>query len=247
MTQAPIKTYQSYTAWSKSVRWFHWINFLSVISLIFVGLIMLYKKELGISGTEAKAALKALHVIIGYIFATNLIIRIVFAFMGSSSARFSAFIPGKGFMQNLRGYLASLKAGKPQQFIGHNPMGKLAVSSLFLLLIIMAVSGLIRAGTDIYYPPFGSLVSTYIAEEGTDPSTLIPYNDQGINKDKMASLKAFKSPIGKVHLYTAYLLMMLIVLHITAVVLAEVKEGGGLVSAMFSGKKILSDKPVDGD
>ena len=39
MTQAPIKTYRSYTAWSKSVRWFHWINVLSVISLIFVGLI----------------------------------------------------------------------------------------------------------------------------------------------------------------------------------------------------------------
>ena len=247
MTQAPIKTYRSYTAWSKSVRWFHWINVLSVISLIFVGLIMLYSKELGISSIEVKVSIKALHVIIGYIFATNLIIRIVFAFMGPSSARFSAFIPGKDFMQNLRGYLASLKAGKPQQFIGHNPMGKLAVSSLFLLLIIMAVSGLIRAGTDIYYPPFGSMVSTYIAEDGTDPSTLIPYNDKGVNKEKMASLKAFKSPFGKVHLYAAYLLMMLIVMHITSVVLAEVKEGGGLVSAMFSGKKILSDKPVDDD
>ena len=89
------------------------------------------------------------------------------------------------------------------------------------------------------------MVSSYIAEQGTDPSTLIPYNDQGVNKEKKASLKVFKSPIGKIHLYTAYLLMILIIVHIAAVVLSEITEGGGLISAMFSGKKILYEKPVD--
>ncbi|MDX2504090.1 MAG: cytochrome b/b6 domain-containing protein [Gammaproteobacteria bacterium] len=245
MAQSLKKTYTNYFSWSRSVRWFHWINFLCVISLIFVGLIMLYKKELGISGIEAKVALKTLHVLIGYVFATNLLVRLLFAFTGPASARFKAFIPGKGFMQSLQSYRTSLKSGKPQQFIGHNPLGKLAVSSLFLLLLILTVSGLFRAGTDIYYPPFGSMVSSYIAEQGTDPSTLIPYNDQGVNKEKKASLKVFKSPIGKIHLYTAYLLMILIIVHIAAVVLSEITEGGGLISAMFSGKKILYEKPVD--
>ena len=234
-----------HSAWSRSVRVFHWINFLCVINLIFVGLIMLYKKELGIFGNEAKIALKAVHVIIGYIFATNLIIRLVFALIGPPSARFNRFIPGKGFLQSLQSYRASLKAGKAQQFIGHNPLGKLAVSALFLLLIILALSGMIRAGTDIYYPPFGSMISSYVAEEGVDPSTLIPYDKKGINKEKMASLKAFKSPVGAVHLYTAYLLMFLIIIHISAVIFTEVKEGGSLISAMFNGKKILSEKPVD--
>lgn len=239
------QSFKEYSAWSSSNRWFHWINFLCVTGLIFVGLIMIYKKELGITGNDAKIALKALHAIIGYVFATNLLIRLVSGFIGPSSARFKQFIPGKNFMQELQTYRASLKAGKPQQFIGHNPLGKLAVSALFLLLIILAMSGLIRAGTDIYYPPFGSMVTSYVAQDGTDPASLIPYDKQGVNKDKMASLKAFKSPIGKIHLYAAYLIMLLIILHISAVIYSEVKEGNGLVSAMFSGKKFLSEKPAD--
>ncbi|MCU7940389.1 MAG: cytochrome b/b6 domain-containing protein [gamma proteobacterium symbiont of Bathyaustriella thionipta] len=237
--------YKNYRTWSASVRWFHWINVLSVMALIFVGLIMLYKKELGITSLDAKIGLKELHVIIGYIFATNLFIRIIFAFIGPASARFSAFIPGKGFRQNLQRYRESLKSGKPQQFIGHNPLGKLAVTALFTLLIILAISGLIRAGTDIYYPPFGSTVASYIAEEGIDPATLMPYQKEGVNPERMASLKTFKSPFGKIHLYTAYLLMLLIVIHIAAVVRAEVKEGDRLISSMFSGNKVLTEKPQD--
>jgi len=238
-------SYKKYSTWSPAVRWFHWINVLSVFSLIFIGLIMLYKKELGIVSLEAKIGLKELHVIVGYIFATNLLIRLVFAFIGPASAGFSAFIPGKGFMRSLSSYYASLKTGEPQQFIGHNPLGKLAVSVLFSLLIILMISGLIRAGTDIYYPPFGSTVSNYIAAPGVDPGSLIPYQKEGVDQEKMASLKAFKSPFGKIHLYTAYLLMLLILIHIAAIVRAEVKEDDSLVSSMFSGKKIIKGTPQD--
>jgi Ni/Fe-hydrogenase 1 B-type cytochrome subunit len=239
------QTYKNYSTWSSSVRWFHWINVLCVTGLIFVGLIMLYKKELGISSLDAKIGLKELHVIIGYIFATNLLIRLIFAFIGPASAHFKAFIPGKGFINELKDYFASIKAGKPQQFIGHNPLGKLAVTTLFTLLIILAFSGLIRAGTDIYYPPFGTMVASYVAAEGVEPNSLIPYQKDGINKEKMASLKAFKSPFGKIHLYTAYFLMFLIFIHIAVVVRAEVKEREGLVSSMLGGNKILTEEPQD--
>jgi len=237
--------YKSYSTWSKSVRWFHWINVLSIICLILVGLIMLYKKEIGISSIEAKVGLKELHVVIGYIFATNLFIRLIFAFIGPASARFSAFIPGKGFIKSLQSYHASIKLGKPQQFIGHSPFGKLAVTVLFTLLVILAISGLIRAATDIYYPPFGSLVTSYIVEEGTSPDNLIPYQKKGTNKEKMKSLKAFKSPFGKIHLYSAFLLLFIVIIHISAVIRAEVKDGDKLVSSMFSGKKFLTKKPHD--
>ena len=236
---------KSYSAWSPVVRWFHWINFLSVISLIFVGLIMMYKKDLGITSLEAKVALKTLHVVIGYVFATNLLIRLLMAFFGPSDARFNAFIPQKGFMQTLNSYFASLRAGNPQQFVGHNPLGRVAVTMLFSLMIVLAVTGLIRAGTDIYYPPFGSMVTSYIAQDGVDPASLIPYQDQGVDPDKKKALKAFKSPYGKVHYYTALILMIFIVMHISAVILTEVREGGNLISAMFNGKKFLSKQPLD--
>jgi cytochrome b len=41
--------------------------------------------------------------------------------------------------------------------------------------------------------------------------------------------------------------MFMIVLHIFFVIRAEVKEGGGLITAMFTGKKILKSKPADLD
>jgi cytochrome b len=148
-------------------------------------------------------------------------------------------------MKSLQSYRASLKAGKPQQFIGHNPLGKLAVTALFTLMFIILISGLIRAGTDVYFPPFGSAVTTYIAAKGTDPSSLLPYHKEGVDKEKMASLEAFKSPFGTVHLYAAYTLMFLIFIHIAAVVRAEVKEGDRLISSMFGGKKMMTEKPQD--
>lgn len=242
MTTSDIREYR---AWDLPIRLFHWINFLCVICLIFIGLVMLFKTELGISGNEARVALKTLHVSIGYVFVLNLLGRIIWGFVGNAYARWRAIIPGRGYAAQLRAYLASLAAGQPQAFVGHNPLGRLAVTLMLLLLIIMAVTGLVRAGTDIYYPPFGALVARYVAQPGTDPADLVPYESAGMDEAKAERLKAFKGPFGEVHLYTAFFLMFVIVVHVFAVVLMEVREGGGLVSAMFTGKKLLGGKPVD--
>jgi cytochrome b len=240
-------TLKEYKVWDLPTRLFHWINFLSVISLIFVGLLMMYKKDLGITSLEAKVGLKELHVTIGYVFATNLVWRIIWGFIGNRFARWSTILPGKGYGAVLQSYKASLKAGEPQQFLGHNPLGRLAVSVIVLLLFVMMVSGLIRAGTDVYYPPFGGFAASYVAAPGTDPATIEPYDATGTDAERLAALKAFKGPFGEVHFYTAYTLMFLIVLHIFFVIRTESREGGSLISAMFNGRKVLSRPPVDGD
>lgn len=239
--------FQQYKAWDVPTRVFHWLNFTTIIGLIIMGLIMLFKKELGITGIDAKVGLKEVHVIIGYVFVLNLVWRIIWGFIGNRYARWNNIFPGKGFLSNIRHYLKSVKSGDAEQYIGHNPMGRLAISFIYLLLLTMAVTGLVRAGTDIYYPPFGSMVAEYITEPGTDPSNIMPYVADGTDKDKVASLKAFKGPFGKVHLYSSYVLMFMIVLHIFFVVRVEIKEGGSLITAMFTGKKILAKKPVDLD
>ena len=239
--------FQQYKVWDLPTRVFHWINFTTVIGLIIMGLIMLFKKELGITGIDAKVSLKEVHVFIGYIFALNLFWRILWGFIGNKYARWSNILPHKGFIRVVQDYVHSVKSGDAQQYIGHNPLGRLAISFILLLLIIMMVSGLVRAGTDIYYPPFGSLVTGYIAEPGVDTDNILPYVAAGTDPDKVSSLKTFKRPFGKIHLYSSYLLMFMIVLHIFFVVRAEVKEGGSLISAMFTGKKILTKKPVDSD
>jgi len=237
--------FQQYKAWDVPTRVFHWINFTTIIGLIIMGLIMLFKKELGITGIDAKVGLKVVHVIIGYIFVLNFIWRIIWGFIGNKYARWSNIFPRKGFISVVRNYVLSVKSGDTEQYIGHNPMGRLAISFIYLLLLTMAVTGLVRAGTDIYYPPFGSSVLEYIAEPGTDLDSIKPYVADGTDKDKAANLKAFKKPFGVVHIYSSYVLMFMIVLHIFFVVRVEITEGGSLITAMFTGKKILTKKPVD--
>jgi Ni/Fe-hydrogenase 1 B-type cytochrome subunit len=48
-----------------------------------------------------------------------------------------------------------------------------------------------------------------------------------------------------VHELGFYALAVLIVIHIAAVVITEVHEGGSITSAMFTGRKILSRRPPD--
>jgi cytochrome b len=234
-----------YKVWDLPVRLFHWVNFLCVISLLFMGFIMLYKKELGITSLDAKIGLKQVHVIIGYVFVVNLLTRFAWAFIGNRYARWSALLPNRGVLSDARRYVEAMRQGQPQAYLGHNPLGRLAVAFLLLLMTTMAVTGLVRAGTDIYFPPFGSWVQEYIAADQVPPSSLKPYDETQVDAEKFQTMKAFKSPFGKVHLYTAYTLLGMLLLHIAAVIVAEKREGGAIISAMFTGKKYLSGRPRD--
>ncbi|ABZ77364.1 cytochrome B561 [Shewanella halifaxensis HAW-EB4] len=237
-----IETVSIYRVWDKPVRIFHWVNLVLITALMFVGLIMLFKSELGISGLAAKIKLKEVHIVIGYLFVINLLVRLLWGVIGSGFAKFSHMWPS---FKAASDYRQALKAGKNPQYLGHNPLGKLAVSAIFALLIVLGATGLLRAGTDVFYPPFGAAVTEYIAADGVDPASLKPYDDTGVNQQKVAQMKPYKSVMGKVHRYGAYLLMLVVLIHIIGVIIAELKHQPGIISAMFSGKKRLKDKPVD--
>lgn len=238
-------TARLYQAWDLPTRLFHWINFLCVITLSLLGLIMLNKGAIGISGSEASIGLKTLHVLVGYVFAVNLAVRIAWGFIGGGYSRWSSLLPGKNFKQAIRDYNASIKTGQPQTFIGHNPKGRLSVLVMLLLMAIMLVTGMVRAGTDIYYPPLGHIFASQVAADGVSPSDIKPYDQTGTDADRMAELKAFKEPFGEVHVYTAYVLWLMVLVHLIAVIRAENSGQGTLISAMFSGKKHLPREPAD--
>ena len=139
----------------------------------------------------------------------------------------------------------ALRQGQPQAYLGHNPLGRLAVAFLLLLMTTMAVTGLVRAGTDIYFPPFGSWVQGYIAADQVPPSNLKPYDETQVDAEKFQAMKAFKSPFGKVHLYTAYTLLAMLLLHIAAVVVTEKKRVGQSFRPCSPGKKYLSGRPQE--
>ncbi len=236
---------KSHPVWDAPTRWFHWINALCVIALVAVGVVILNASSLGASN-EGKIALKTVHVLIGYVFAINLLVRLIWAFIGNRHARWSAFLPmGRGYLQALFSYLRNFGSGRHGQYLGHNPAGRLAATALFLLILVQAVTGLVLAGTDIFYPPFGHWIAQWIAAPGLDPASIAPYAKEMYDPAAYEAMRAFRKPFIEIHEIGFYALIIMVVLHVTAVVVTEIKEGGGIVSAMFTGRKTLSGPPAD--
>ncbi len=235
-----------YQVWDRTTRWFHWINVLAVIGLIAVGAVILNAKALGVSG-EGKILLKTVHVYIGYVFCLNLLWRLAWAFVGNRFARWSAFLPlGAGYTRRLREYIQGSKQGAAPGYLGHNPMARLMVTFLLAVLLTMAVAGIILAGTDVYMPPFGAYFADWVT--GGDPeklANLAPGSEEFVDKALYADMRAFRKPVITIHYYTFFVLLAAVVLHVVAVVVTELRERNGLVSAMFTGRKVFADKPVD--
>ena len=93
-----------HSVWDVNVRYFHWINVVSVLGLIAVGVAILNGKALGVTN-DGKVLLKTVHVWIGYVFALNLLWRLVWAFIGGPHAQWRAILPGgTGYATDLRRY-----------------------------------------------------------------------------------------------------------------------------------------------
>ena len=60
--------------------------------------------------------------------------------------------------------LASFLSGEPQQYVGQ----------LFLLLLVQVATGIVIAGTDLFWPPFGGSFAAWLAAPGVDPSLVVP-------------------------------------------------------------------------
>lgn len=242
-----MRQLRAYRVWDAGVRWFHWINLICVLGLIAVGVAILNDKALGVSD-DGKILLKTVHVWIGYVFAVNLAWRLVWAFIGGTHSRWRAILPiGRGYLAELRRYIAALRAGEHPQYLGHNPLGRIAVLLLLLMLVTQAVTGLVLAGTDLFFPPFGAWFAEAVAAPGVDPAALVPYSPEMYDKEAYAAMRATRAPFVRIHEYGFYALLVLAVLHIAGVIVTEVRGGGTLVSGMFTGKKIMRAPLADSE
>jgi Ni/Fe-hydrogenase 1 B-type cytochrome subunit len=237
--------YKEYIAWDAPTRLFHWINALAVIGLIVTGLDILLN-DVFLHSAAGKVMLKDVHVSFGYVMVVNLLWRFVWAFFGNRYARWRAIVHGgPGYMAALRAYTASFLTGEPQQYVGHNPLARIAVALLFFLLLMQAVTGLVLAGTDLYWPPFGYWFAAWVAAPGVDPALVVPGATELIDKTSYEAMRAFRGPFVAVHELGFYALAVVIVLHLIAVVVTELHEGGSITSAMLTGRKLLSRRPPD--
>lgn len=237
-----------YHVWDRNVRIFHWVNVFCVIGLIAVGTVILNNKVLGITD-DGKIILKTVHAYIGYIFVINLVWRLIWGFLGNKYSRWKSILPlGKTYGELLRKQLKTGTGDNPPAFLGHSPVARLMVSLLLLLMILQAATGLVLAGTDLYLPPLGHEIAEWVTDAGEDHSKIAdlkPYSKSNIVPESYEEMREFRKPFITIHLYTFYVLLGAIFLHLVGVLISELKERNGIVSAMFTGDKIFSEKPID--
>ena len=128
----------SVRVWDLPIRLFHWL---------LVGLI-------AFSWWTAQYDHLDWHIWSGCAILTLLIFRLLWGFVGSSTARFSSFLPGP------KSVVRYLRASR-WDTIGHTPLGALSVIALLLLLSVQVGLGLIAEDEDgTTFGPLSHLVST---------------------------------------------------------------------------------------
>ena len=133
--------------WDAPTRLFHWA---------LVGLI-------AFSWWSAEEEHFDWHIWSGIAVLTLLVFRVLWGFVGSSTARFANFVRGP---RGIFDYLRDLKGWRP---LGHTPLGALSVLAMLGAIALQVGLGLFAVDKDgLYEGPLAYLISVDAAEESAD-------------------------------------------------------------------------------
>lgn len=133
--------------WDVPLRLFHWLLVLLI----------------GGAWYTAENGLLDWHQRIGMMILLLMLFRIIWGFIGGSTARFSTFASGPSRI------MAYLKDGKGWRGIGHNPLGSLSVFALILVVCLQVSLGLFATDNDgLMEGPLAHFISIETSEQLTD-------------------------------------------------------------------------------
>ena len=132
--------------WDLPVRLVHW-SFVVLLGALWI---------------SAENGAIGLHKTLGLIVLALLVFRLLWGLVGSSTARFAAFLRGPA---GVRAYLRGLNDPHHPPVVGHNPLGGWSVVALLGLLLVQVGLGLVTQDTDgVQSGPLNHLVSYDTAE-----------------------------------------------------------------------------------
>lgn len=201
--------------WDPLVRVFHW-SLVAAFALAWL------------TGDEESVA----HAYAGYFIIGLLAFRLLWGFIGSRHARFRDFLysPRRTIQ-----YLKSLRSGRPEAFLGHNPAGGWMIVLLLVSLILASYTGLKAYGVEGHGPLAAAggvvLVSPVQAdEEEHERGARAGLADGDGNREGEEFWE-------ELHEFFANLTVFLVIIHVAGVVVSSRLHGENLVRAMFTGRK----------
>lgn len=216
------QSFERYYVWDLPVRAFHWINALSISTLVITGFILGSPPAI-LSESEASSQYwfgwtRFLHFTFGYILVANLIFRVYWAFRGSEYAHWKKIVPHT--REQFKEVAAILKTDILQTKLayepglGHNALAGLTYAGFVLLVALQVVSGFA-----LYEPMSEALIPNLFG-------WVVP-------------LFGGDLPVRAFHHYMMWLFIIFTGVHIYIASFHDYVEGTGVLSSMFSGWKFL--------
>jgi len=176
---------------------------------------LLFLVLLGVLWWTAQNRLIDWHIRVGYMLLAVLIFRLYWGFVGSSTARFAAFLRGP---RDLLTYARTqLRVGTPYLEIGHNPIGGWSVLILLVLMLAEVLLGLFSVDIDgLYSGPLSSLVSFDIGRR-----------------------------CARLHHVVFDILVTFVCLHVAAVLVYLFYKRQNLITPMITGSVVLCADSID--
>lgn len=109
--------------WDLPTRVFHW-----TLVVCFIGAIL----------TKESERYRLFHVTFGYTMMGLVVFRIVWGLIGTKYAKFSSFFFA---VKQVKQYLEGLLRKRPVHYLGHNPLGSIAIYLILTSVLVISVSG----------------------------------------------------------------------------------------------------------
>lgn len=208
--------------WELPVRWCHWINVVSIVVLAVTGFFIGTPVSFGSSASDFTMGwIRFVHFTAAYAFAVSVLSRIIWSLIGNKYAGWKEFFPfltseGRVKMVRMFRYYMFMDKEVPET-IGHNPLATTAYFSLFLLYILMILTGF---------------------------SLYAEHAPGGIMHRSLGFMYALFSSQGMrlAHHASMWLIFGFVINHVYSAWLMDIKEHGSEISSMFSGYKFTVKK-----
>jgi Ni/Fe-hydrogenase 1 B-type cytochrome subunit len=208
--------YEKYV-WEVPVRVTHWVNFLAIVTLSATGIYIGTAKTLAQEPSQfVMGWIRFVHFTAAYAFSVSVLARFYWMLAGNKYASWREFVPvltreGRRNMLETFKYYTFIGKKAPHP-AGHNALAGTAYSAVFLLYLVMMVTGFAlyaeHAPLSIMHKATGWL--------------FILFSNQGMRLT---------------HHMVMWLLVGFAIHHVYSAWLMDVKERGGVMSSIFSGYK----------
>ena len=186
-------------AWDGPTRLFKWL----LVATVVVGYLTYRAGDDGMKW----------HIWNGYFALILVTFRVLWGFVGSSTARFSAWL---SWPWTALGYGASLVAGRARHYLGHNPLGGWMIVVLLSFVAAQGISGLFTVDSNgIFGGPFANL-------DFGDPTPI-------------------QRRLSSWHHLGFYILIGFAAVHIVANIAYELFKKDPLIRAMVTGRRPAAD------